>query len=40
MEGDCENGLVFAGARVHEINEILPVQTIIHNIMNEYKACI
>lgn len=40
MEGDCENGLVFAGARVHEINEILPVQTIIHNIMDEYKACI
>jgi nitronate monooxygenase len=40
MEGDCENGLVFAGSRVHEINEILPVQTIIHNIMDEYKACI
>lgn len=40
MNGDCENGLVFAGARVDEINEILPVKTIIHNIMNEYKACI
>ncbi|KAF0822986.1 putative FabK-like enoyl-[acyl-carrier-protein] reductase [Cytobacillus firmus] len=40
MEGDCENGLVFAGARVHEINEILSVQTIIHNIKREYEACV
>lgn len=40
MNGDCENGLVFAGARVHEIKEILPVKTIINNIMTEYKACI
>ncbi|MFE8095142.1 NAD(P)H-dependent flavin oxidoreductase [Bacillus toyonensis] len=40
MDGDCENGLVFAGARVHEIKEILPVKTIINNIMAEYKACI
>ncbi|MDR4885952.1 nitronate monooxygenase [Fredinandcohnia sp. QZ13] len=40
MKGDCENGLVFAGVRVYEINEILPVRTIIHNIMTEYKACI
>ncbi|RBW68373.1 NAD(P)H-dependent flavin oxidoreductase [Bacillus taeanensis] len=40
MNGDCENGLVFAGARVHEIKEILPVQTIINNIMKEYEACI
>ncbi|WP_404357429.1 nitronate monooxygenase [Cytobacillus firmus] len=40
MEGDCENGLVFAGARVHEINEILPVQTIIHKIKREYEACV
>ncbi|OTY25063.1 2-nitropropane dioxygenase [Bacillus thuringiensis serovar navarrensis] len=40
MDGDCENGLVFAGARVHEIKEILPVKTIINNIMTEYKACI
>jgi nitronate monooxygenase len=39
MEGDCENGLVFAGARVHEINEILPVKTIIDDIMTEYRAC-
>ncbi len=39
MNGDCENGLVFAGARVHEIKEILPVKTIIHNIMSEYEAC-
>lgn len=40
MNGDCENGLVFAGARVHEINEILPVETIIHNIMSEYEDVI
>ncbi|MCU5359414.1 nitronate monooxygenase, partial [Bacillus cereus] len=38
MDGDCENGLVFAGARVNEIKEILPVQTIINNIMMEYRA--
>ncbi|GHI01426.1 2-nitropropane dioxygenase [Neobacillus kokaensis] len=40
MNGDCENGLVFTGARVHEIKEILPVQTIIDNIMREYEACL
>ncbi|ANV74748.1 2-nitropropane dioxygenase (plasmid) [Bacillus thuringiensis] len=40
MDGDCENGLVFAGARVNEVKEILPVQTIISNIMMEYRACI
>lgn len=38
MNGDCENGLVFAGARVHEIKEILPVKTIINNIMREYAS--
>lgn len=36
--GDCENGLVFAGARVHEIKEILSVERIINNIRTEYKA--
>lgn len=36
--GDVENGLVFAGARVAEIRDILPVQTIIDNIMAEYDA--
>lgn len=40
MDGDCENGLVFAGARVNEVKEIMPVQTIINNIMMEYRACI
>lgn len=35
VKGDVENGIVFAGARVHEIKEILPVQTIIDNIMKE-----
>lgn len=37
VNGDVENGLVFAGARVHEIKEILPVQTIIDRLMEEYK---
>ncbi|MDF2904109.1 MAG: Enoyl-[acyl-carrier protein] reductase [Bacillus sp. (in: firmicutes)] len=36
MEGDVENGLVFAGARVTEIHDILPVQTIIDNLTAEY----
>ncbi len=37
VAGDVENGLVFAGARVHEIKSILPVQTIIDNLTNEYR---
>ncbi|MDF2791396.1 MAG: Enoyl-[acyl-carrier protein] reductase, partial [Neobacillus sp.] len=36
MEGDVENGLVFAGARVTEIHDILPVQTIIDNLTAEF----
>lgn len=36
LKGDVENGLVFAGARVHEIKEILPVQQIIDRIVTEY----
>lgn len=36
MEGDIDNGLVFAGARVHEINEILPVQQIIDRLTEEF----
>lgn len=36
VAGDVENGLVFSGARVHEIKEILPVQTIIDNLVTEY----
>ncbi len=36
VDGDVENGLVFAGARVAEIKNILPVQTIINNIAIEY----
>lgn len=39
MHGDCENGLVFAGSRVHEIKEILPVPAIINQVMSEYQAC-
>ena len=38
VDGDVENGLVFAGARVHEIHDILPVQTIIENLSAEYSA--
>lgn len=33
VKGNVENGIVFAGARVHEIKEILPVKTIIENLM-------
>lgn len=36
LKGDVENGLVFAGARVHEIKEILPVQQIIDRIVTEF----
>jgi nitronate monooxygenase len=38
VAGDVENGLVFAGARVSEIKDILPVKTIIENLTAEYKA--
>jgi nitronate monooxygenase len=37
LKGDVENGLVFAGARVHEIKEILPVQQIFDRIVMEYQ---
>jgi nitronate monooxygenase len=40
LKGDVENGLVFAGARVHEIKEILPVQQIIDRIVMEYQLSI
>ncbi len=36
VDGDVDNGLVFAGARVDEIKEILPVQKIIDNLTLEY----
>lgn len=38
--GDVENGLVFAGARVQEIKDILPVQQIINNVMEEYRKTV
>ncbi len=38
VDGDIENGLVLAGARVHEIHDILPVQKIIENLTTEYSA--
>lgn len=37
MEGDIENGLVFAGARVDEIKKILPVQQIMDQLTEEYQ---
>ncbi|WP_231956238.1 NAD(P)H-dependent flavin oxidoreductase [Aneurinibacillus soli] len=37
VEGDVDTGLVFSGARVQEIKEILPVQTIINNLVREYE---
>jgi len=36
VAGDIENGLVFAGSRVGEIKEILPVQTIMDRLTEEY----
>jgi nitronate monooxygenase len=38
VDGDVENGLVFAGARVHEIHDILPVQKIIEKLTAEYST--
>lgn len=38
--GDVENGLVFAGARVDEIKDILPVQKIIDNLTIEYQNAV
>lgn len=40
MGGDVENGLVFAGARVDEIKDILPVQQIINNLTSEYQNAV
>ena len=36
LRGEVQNGLLFAGSRVHEIKEILSVQQIIDHIMEEY----
>lgn len=36
QEGDMQDGLVFCGARVGEIEEILPVSEIIKNLVQEY----
>lgn len=38
--GDVENGLVFAGARVHEIKDILSVQQIMDKLAYEYKMAV
>ncbi|MEQ6376578.1 nitronate monooxygenase [Bacillaceae bacterium S4-13-58] len=38
MEGDVEDGLVFSGARVHEIKQIIPVKQIIEGIISEWQS--
>ncbi|WP_172797508.1 nitronate monooxygenase family protein [Bacillus sp. FJAT-27445] len=38
LNGDVEMGLVFAGARVGEVNDILPVKQIIEKIAAEYQS--
>ncbi|WP_071458570.1 NAD(P)H-dependent flavin oxidoreductase [Bacillus massilinigeriensis] len=40
LKGDVEKGLVFAGARVGEIKEILPVKKIIERIVDEYRLAV
>lgn len=40
MNGDVEDGLVFSGARVHEIRQILSVKQIIQNIIAEWEKCV
>ncbi|WP_420912405.1 NAD(P)H-dependent flavin oxidoreductase [Mesobacillus campisalis] len=40
MNGDVDNGLVFAGARVHEITDILPVKRIFENLADEFALAI
>lgn len=40
VAGDVENGLVFAGAKVHQIKEILPVQKIMDHLTFEYHEAI
>jgi nitronate monooxygenase len=37
VEGDVKHGLVFAGARVHEIKEMFSVQVIMDTLMKEYE---
>ncbi|WP_070120978.1 NAD(P)H-dependent flavin oxidoreductase [Bacillus marinisedimentorum] len=37
MNGDVTDGLVFSGARVGEIKDILPVKTIMDRLMEEYQ---
>lgn len=39
QEGDVENGLVFCGERVGEIDDILSVKEIIDNFKKEYLQC-
>lgn len=40
QEGDMEEGLVFCGQRVGEIQDVLPVRTIISNLVREYGEAI
>ena len=38
IDGDVENGIIFAGSRVNEIKEILPIERIMANLTAEYIA--
>ncbi|UCZ55316.1 nitronate monooxygenase [Bacillus shivajii] len=40
VDGDIDNGIVFAGSRVSEINNILSVKQIVNNVMHEYKKVV
>lgn len=40
VDGDVENGIVFAGARVGEVKDILPVQQIMDNLTAEYNEVV
>lgn len=40
VDGDIENGLVFAGQNFHQVKEILPVKKIIANLIEEYEQAV
>jgi len=39
QKGDVDNGIVFTGERFEEIKDILPVKTIINNLVKELNNC-
>lgn len=40
VDGDIENGLVFAGQNFYQVKEILPVKKIITNLIEEYEQAV